>query len=101
MTNFTGKMVRVFLLSAIMVMALAGFASAAESEQAIAVGATTGSSLRLREGVPRRAQKPMLRPGGKALSKEKHAGRKRCRRSGKDGRTADDGGGISPSADSG
>ena len=49
MTNFTGKMVRVFLLSAIMVMALAGFASAAESEQAIAVGATTGSSLRLRE----------------------------------------------------
>ena len=48
-----------------------------------------------------RAQKPMLRPGGKALSKEKHAGRKRCRRSGKDGRTADDGGGISPSADSG
>jgi cell wall-associated NlpC family hydrolase len=42
-------MVRVFLLSAIMVMALAGFASAAESEQAIAVGATTGSSLRLRE----------------------------------------------------
>ena len=49
MTNFTGKMVRVFLLSTIMVMALAGFASAAESEQAIAVGATTGSSLRLRE----------------------------------------------------
>lgn len=49
MTNFTGKMVRVFLLSTIMVMVLAGFASAAESEQAIAVGATTGSSLRLRE----------------------------------------------------
>lgn len=49
MTNFTGKMVRVFLLSTIMVMLLTGFASAAESEQAIAVGATTGSSLRLRE----------------------------------------------------
>lgn len=49
MTNFTGKMVRVLLLSTIMVMLLAGFASAAESEQAVAVGATTGSSLRLRE----------------------------------------------------
>lgn len=49
MTHFTGKMVRVLMLSTIMVMLLAGFASAAESEQAIAVGATTGSSLRLRE----------------------------------------------------
>lgn len=49
MTNFTGKMARVLLLSAIMVMLLAGFASAAESQQAVAVGATTGSSLRLRE----------------------------------------------------
>ena len=49
MTNFTGKMARVLLLSAIMVMLLAGFASAAESGQAVAVGATTGSSLRLRE----------------------------------------------------
>jgi len=49
MTNCIGKMVRVLLLSTIMVMLLAGFASAAESEQAIAVGATTGSSLRLRE----------------------------------------------------
>lgn len=49
MTNFTGKMVRVLLLSTIMVMLLAGFASAAESQQAVAVGATTGSSLRLRE----------------------------------------------------
>ena len=48
MTNCIGKMVRVLLLS-IMVMLLAGFASAAESEQAVAVGATTGSSLRLRE----------------------------------------------------
>lgn len=49
MTHFTGKMVRVLMLSTIMVMLLAGFASAAEAEQAIAVGATTGSSLRLRE----------------------------------------------------
>lgn len=49
MTNFSGKMVRVLLLSTIMVMLLTGFASAAESEQAVAVGATTGSSLRLRE----------------------------------------------------
>ena len=49
MTNCIGKMVRVLLLSTIMVMLLAGFASAAESEQAVAVGATTGSSLRLRE----------------------------------------------------
>ena len=49
MTHFTGKRVRVLLLSTIMVMLLAGFASAAESEQAVAVGATTGSSLRLRE----------------------------------------------------
>jgi cell wall-associated NlpC family hydrolase len=42
-------MARTVLLSAIMVMLLAGFASAAESQQAVAVGATTGSSLRLRE----------------------------------------------------
>ena len=49
MTHFTGKMVRVLLLSTIMVMLLAGFASAAEAEQAVAVGATTGASLRLRE----------------------------------------------------
>ena len=49
MTHFAGKMVRVLMLSTIMVMLLAGFASAAESEQAVAVGATTGSSLRLRE----------------------------------------------------
>ena len=49
MTNCIGKMVRVLLLSTIMVMLLAGFASAAEPQQAVAVGATTGSSLRLRE----------------------------------------------------
>ena len=50
MTYFAGKMTRVFLLSVITVLLLAGFAVAAESEQAVAVGATTGSSLRLREG---------------------------------------------------
>ena len=49
MTHFAGKMTRVLLLSAITVLLLAGFAAAAESEQAVAVGATTGSSLRLRE----------------------------------------------------
>ena len=49
MTHFAAKMARVFLLSAITVLLLAGFAMAAESEQAVAVGATTGSSLRLRK----------------------------------------------------
>ena len=49
MTHIAGKMVRVLLLSTITVLLLAGFAVAAESEQAVAVGATTGSSLRLRE----------------------------------------------------
>lgn len=48
MRHFAGKMARVFLLSVISTVLLAGFASAAESQQAIAVGATTGSSLRLR-----------------------------------------------------
>ena len=50
MTYFAGKMTRAILLSAITVLLLTGFAMAAESEQAVAVGATTGSSLRLREG---------------------------------------------------
>lgn len=49
MTHFAGKAVKVLLLSAMTVLLLAGIASAAESQQAIAVGATTGSSLRLRE----------------------------------------------------
>ena len=49
MPHIAGKMVRVLLLSTITVLLLAGFAVAAESEQAVAVGATTGSSLRLRE----------------------------------------------------
>ena len=48
MKQFAGKMVRVFLLAAISTVLLAGFASAAETQQAISVGATTGSSLRLR-----------------------------------------------------
>ena len=48
MRHFAGKMVRVFLLTAISTVLLAGFASAAETQQAVAVGATTGSSLRLR-----------------------------------------------------
>lgn len=48
MRYFAGKMARVFFLSVIATVLLAGFASAAESEQAVAVGATTGSSLRLR-----------------------------------------------------
>ena len=48
MRHFAGKMVRVFLLAAISTVLLAGFASAAETQQAVAVGATTGSSLRLR-----------------------------------------------------
>ena len=47
MTYFAGKMTRAILLSAITVLLLTGFAMAAEFEQAVAVGATTGSSLRL------------------------------------------------------
>lgn len=49
MTYLTHKLTRTLLLSAVMVLLLAGFASAAESRQAVAVGATTGSALRLRE----------------------------------------------------
>ena len=48
MNHIAGKLVRVFVLSVLSTVLLAGFASAAESEQAVAVGATTGSSLRLR-----------------------------------------------------
>jgi len=48
MKHFAGKMARVLFLTAIATVLLAGFASAAENQQAIAVGATTGSSLRLR-----------------------------------------------------
>lgn len=49
MISLTHKLTRTLLLSAVMVLLLAGFASAAESRQAVAVGATTGSALRLRE----------------------------------------------------
>lgn len=49
MTYLTHKLTRTLLLSAVMVLLLAGFASAAESRQAVAIGATTGSALRLRE----------------------------------------------------
>ena len=49
MTHFAGKLMRVFVLSVLSTVLLAGFASAAETDgQAVAVGATTGSSLRLR-----------------------------------------------------
>ena len=48
MKHFAGKMARTFLLSAVAAVLLAGFAVAAEAEQAVAVGATTGSDLRMR-----------------------------------------------------
>ena len=48
MTHFVSKAVKVLVLSAAATMLLAGFAMAAEENVAVAVGATTGSSLRLR-----------------------------------------------------
>ena len=48
MTHFVSKAVKVLVLSAAAAMLLAGFAMAAEENMAVAVGATTGSSLRLR-----------------------------------------------------
>ena len=48
MTHFAGKAVRSFLLSAATVLLLTASAMAAEGDLAIGVGATTGSSLRLR-----------------------------------------------------
>lgn len=48
MTHFVSKAVKVLVLSAAAAMLLAGFAMAAEEDMAVAVGATTGSSLRLR-----------------------------------------------------
>lgn len=48
MTHFAGKAAKILALSAAAVLLLAGFAMAAEEDMAIAVGATTGSSLRLR-----------------------------------------------------
>ena len=48
MTHFVSKAVKVLVLSAAATMLLAGFAMAAEEDMAVAVGATTGSSLRMR-----------------------------------------------------
>ena len=48
MTHFLSKAVKVMVLSAAATMLLAGFAMAAEENVAVAVGATTGSSLRMR-----------------------------------------------------
>ena len=48
MTHFLSKAVKVLVLSAAATMLLAGFAMAAEENVAVAVGATTGSSLRMR-----------------------------------------------------
>ena len=49
MTNFAGKTVKTLLLTAAAVLLLTASAFAAEDTMAVAVGATTGSSLRLRE----------------------------------------------------
>ena len=48
MTHFISKAAKVLFFSAAAAMLLAGFAMAAEEDMAVAVGATTGSSLRLR-----------------------------------------------------
>ena len=48
MSYFMGKAAKFMLLSTVAALLLAGFAVAAENEVAIGVGATTGSSLRLR-----------------------------------------------------
>ena len=48
MTHFAGKAVKVFAISAITTILLAVSALAAEGDLAVAVGATTGSSLRMR-----------------------------------------------------
>jgi len=48
MTHFAGKAVKVFAISAITTVLLAVSALAAEGDLAVAVGATTGSSLRMR-----------------------------------------------------
>jgi cell wall-associated NlpC family hydrolase len=49
MIRFASKLVRVFLLSVVSAVLLTGLSMAADSEIATAVGATTGSALRLRE----------------------------------------------------
>ena len=48
MTHFTGKAARALVLGAVTALLLAASAMAAEGDMAVAVGATTGSSLRLR-----------------------------------------------------
>lgn len=47
-SHFTGRAVKFLLLSTIATLLLAGFAMAAERPVAVGVGATTGSSLRMR-----------------------------------------------------
>ena len=49
MTHFTGKAVKTLILTVTTVLLLTAAAFAAEDTMAVAVGATTGSSLRLRE----------------------------------------------------
>lgn len=48
MTHFAGKAAKALIIAAITTLLLAGNAMAAETDLAVAVGATTGSSLRLR-----------------------------------------------------
>ena len=48
MIHFAGKAVKVLALAVLSTVLLTGFTLAAESNIAIAVGATTGSSLRMR-----------------------------------------------------
>ncbi len=48
MIHFAGKAAKVFALTVLSTLLLTGFTLAAESDLAIAVGATTGSSLRMR-----------------------------------------------------
>ena len=48
MFHFAGKAVKVLALAVLSTVLLTGFAMAAESDLAVAVGATTGSSLRMR-----------------------------------------------------
>ena len=50
MTHLVGKAVRIASLSVIAVLLLGVTALAAEEDMAVAIGATTGSSLRLRSG---------------------------------------------------
>ena len=62
MNYFAGKIARVLLLCAVSTVLLAGFAAAAETEQAVAVGATTGSSLRMRSAASKMCIRDRVRP---------------------------------------